>query len=68
MANIIIETERLDNGTSLETRMDSVENKDQRPVNDRLVETDKEDVQNYAEMIQTVIIKVIICFSFSFIL
>lgn len=67
MTNIIIETERLDNSTSLGTRMDSVENKDQRPVNDRLVETDKEDVQNYAEMIQTVIIKVIICFSFSFI-
>ncbi|VDI06737.1 Hypothetical predicted protein [Mytilus galloprovincialis] len=52
------ETERLDNSTSLGTRMDSVENKDQRPVNDRLVETDKEDVQNYAEMIQTVIIKI----------
>lgn len=68
MANIIIETERLDNSTSLGTRKDSVENKDHRPVNDGLLETDKEDIQNYAEMIQTVIIKVIICFSFSFIL
>lgn len=68
MANIIIETERLDNSTSLGTRMDSIENKDHRPVNDRLVETDKEDIPNYAEMIQTVIIKVIICFSFTFIL
>ncbi|XP_076095050.1 uncharacterized protein LOC143065391 isoform X2 [Mytilus galloprovincialis] len=52
------ETERLDNSTSLGTRMDSIENKDHRPVNDRLVETDKEDIPNYAEMIQTVIIKI----------
>ncbi|XP_063421512.1 hepatocyte growth factor-regulated tyrosine kinase substrate-like isoform X1 [Mytilus trossulus] len=52
------ETERLEDSTLLGTRIDSVENKDQRPMNDRLVETDKEDIQNYAEMIQTVIIKI----------
>ncbi|XP_052095945.1 uncharacterized protein LOC127731114 [Mytilus californianus] len=50
------EAERLEDSTSLGTRMESVENKDQGPVNDACVETDKEDVvKNCAEIIKTVI-------------